>query len=70
MINKKVNVLFENKMKNGNKYFGRDEFFNPIIVESDTDLTGKIESIKILKGNQNTLFGEIVSNFNRSNYAA
>ena len=70
LINKKVNVLFENKMKNGNKYFGRDEFFNPIIVESDTDLTGKIESIKILKGNQNTLFGEIVSNFNRSNYAA
>ena len=46
------------------------EFFNPIIVESDTDLTGKIESIKVLKGNQNTLFGEIVSNFNRSNYAA
>ena len=70
LINKKVNVLFENKMKNGNKYFGRDEFFNPIIVESDTDLTGKIKSIKILKGNQNTLFGEIVSNFNRSNYAA
>ena len=70
LINKKVNVLFENKMKNGNKYFGRDEFFNPIIVESDADLTGKIKSIKILKGNQNTLFGEIDSNFNCSNYAA
>ena len=70
LINKKVNVLFENKMKNGNKYFGRDEFFNPIIVESDVDLTGKIKIIKILKGNQNTLFGEIDSNFNCSNYAA
>ena len=57
-------------MKNGNKYFGRDEFFNPIIVESDVDLTGKIKIIKILKGNQNTLFGEIDSNFNCSNYAA
>ena len=47
-------------MKNGNKYFGRDEYFNSVIVESDNDLTGKIKNVKILKGNQNTLFGEIV----------
>ena len=47
-------------MKNGNKYFGRDEYFNSVIVKSNIDLTGKIKNVKILKGNQNTLFGEIV----------
>ena len=62
LIKKTAKVLFENKMKTGNKYFGRDEYFNSVIVESDNDLTGKIKNVKILKGNQNTLFGEIVPN--------
>ena len=57
-------------MKNENKYFGRDEYFNSVIVESNKNLTGKIKNVKILKGNQNTLFGEIISNFNQTNYAA
>ena len=57
-------------MKNKNKYFGRDEYFNSVIVESNEDLTGKIKNIKILKGNQNTLFGEMSSNLNQTNYAA
>ena len=65
-----MKVLFENKMKIGNRYFGRDEHFNPVIVESNEDLTGKIKNVKILKGNQNTLFGEIASNLNQTNYAA
>ena len=47
-------------MKNGNKYFGRDEYFNSVIVKSNDNLTGKIKNVKILKVNQNTLFGEIV----------
>ena len=34
LINKIAEVLFENKMKTGNRYFGRDEYFNPVIVES------------------------------------
>ena len=70
LFNKKVKVLFENKMKNGNKYFGRDEHFNSVIVESNEKLTGKIKYVRILKGNQNTLFGEIYSNLNQNNYAA
>ena len=70
LINKTVKVLFENKMKSGNRYFGRDEYFNSVIVESDKDLTGKIKNVKILKGNQNTLYGEIISNLNQTNYAA
>ena len=57
-------------MKIGNRYFGRDEFFNSVIVESDENLSGKIKHVKILQGNQNTLFGEIVTNLNQNNYAA
>tara|TARA_E500000178_G_scaffold267247_1_gene264689 strand:- start:587 stop:1882 length:1296 start_codon:yes stop_codon:yes gene_type:complete len=70
LIKKTVNVLFENKMKSGKRYFGRDEHFNAIIVESEDDLTGKIKNVKILKGNQNTMYGEIASNLDKTNYAA
>ena len=57
-------------MKSGNRYFGRDEYFNAVIVESNEDLTGKIKNVKILKGNHNTLYGEITSNLSQTNYAA
>ena len=70
LIYKTAKVLFENKMKSGNRYFGRDEYFNSVIVESDKDLTGLIKNVKILKGNQNTLFGEVTSDTNKTNYAA
>tara|TARA_Y100000741_G_scaffold105934_1_gene79125 strand:- start:280 stop:654 length:375 start_codon:yes stop_codon:yes gene_type:complete len=70
LINKISTVLFENKTKNENKYFGRDEYFNSVIVESKINLIGKIKNIKILDINQNTLFGEVISNFNQKNYAA
>ena len=70
LINKNVSVLFENMIKGKNKYFGRDEFFNSVIIESDENLIGKIRNIKILKVNQNTLFGEINSNLNQTNFAA
>jgi tRNA A37 methylthiotransferase MiaB len=57
-------------MKSGDRYFGRDEHFNSVIVESNEDLTGQIKNVKILEGNQNTLFGEIASKLNQTNYAA
>jgi len=60
LINTSVNVLFENKVKVQNKYFGRDEYFNSVIVHSDKDLSGKIKNVKIKSCNQNTLFGEII----------
>jgi len=70
LIKKTVKVLFENKMKSGNRYFGRDEHFNSVIVDSNNDLTGMIKNVKILKGNQNTLYGELILNLDRTNYAA
>jgi len=68
-LNKYTEVLFENKMKNQSKYFGRDKFLNSVVVESKEDLTGQLLSVKINKYNHNSLFGEILSDENR-NYAA
>ncbi len=64
------NVLFENKTKEENKYFGRDEYLNSVIVKSNENLVGKIKKVKITKGNHNTLYGEIFSKSNINNYAA
>ena len=68
-LNKFTEVLFENKMKDQSKYFGRDKFLNSIVVESKKDLTGQLLKIKINNYNHNSLFGEIISNEN-INYAA
>ena len=70
LLSKTLPVLFENKTKNGNKYFGRDEHFNSVIVESNVNLTGKIKNIKITRVNQNTLFGEISSRLIKKDFAA
>ena len=70
LINNVSTVLFENKTKNENKYFGRDEYFNSVIVKSDVSLIGEIKSVKILNINRNTLFGEIISNLNQKGCAA
>ncbi len=70
LINKSSLVLFENKTKNPNEYFGRDEYFNSVIVQSNESLIGKIEVVKISKVNKNTLFGEINPNSNKKDYAA
>ena len=67
LLNYNSKVLFENKLKNSNKYFGRDEYLNSVIVESETDLTGALFSVKIKDFNHNTLFGEL---FKSNNVAA
>jgi len=61
-LDKSTEVLFENKLNNQNKYFGRDKFLNSVIVQSEKDLTGKILDIKINSFNHNSLFGEILPN--------
>ncbi len=69
LINKKLSVLFENKIKGKkNEFFGRDEHSNSVIVESHNNLVGKIEEVNIFEGNQNTLYGRIEKKFN--NFAA
>ena len=70
LINSNAKVLFENKMKNENKFFGRDEYFNSVIVNSSEDLTGKIRNVKINQCNQNTLFGEVITDTQHKEHAA
>jgi tRNA-2-methylthio-N6-dimethylallyladenosine synthase len=70
LLKKITPVLFENKTKDRKKYFGRDEYFNSVIVESDENLTGKLKNIKITRVSQNTLFGEISSKVIPKDFAA
>jgi len=70
LLSKTMTVLFENETKEKNKYFGRDEYFNSVIVESNENLINKIKKIKIIKINQNTLFGEIDMQSIQNNFAA
>ena len=52
------------------EFFGRDEFSNSVIVKSDENLEGKVKEVKIIKGNQTTLFGEVQQGIKKKEYAA
>ena len=56
---KEINVLVENKNKNQNTYFGRNEYFTSVIFDGAKNDIGKIVKVKIEKSNQNTLYGKI-----------
>ena len=56
---KEINVLVENKNKNQNTYFGRNEYFTSVIFDGAKNDIGKIVKVKIEKSNQNTLNGKI-----------
>ncbi len=59
LLNKKIEVLFENNLDEKNTYFGRDKHLNSVIVKSDHNLTGKIYDVKVQEFNRNTLFGKV-----------
>ena len=59
LIDKSIKVLVENKLKNQNKYFGRNTFLNSVIFEGEEKYIGKLIDVKIKKTNRNTLFGNI-----------
>ena len=65
LLNSVVKVLFENKMKNEkNKYFGRDEYQNPVIVYSKKNITGQEKDVVIKKFTQHTIYGELTDTDN------
>tara|TARA_B110000971_G_scaffold144875_1_gene148035 strand:+ start:469 stop:1770 length:1302 start_codon:yes stop_codon:yes gene_type:complete len=64
-LDKSTEVLFENRLDNQDKYFGRDKFLNSVIVKSEKDITGQILDIKVNAFNHNNLFGTIISNKKR-----
>ena len=57
-----VNVLVENKKTNQDKLFGRNEYMTSVIFKGNENLIGKVIPVKIKSSNQNSLFGEILTN--------
>ena len=70
LFNKVSKVLFENMVPSKDEFFGKDEFSNSVIVKSDENLEGKVKEVKIIKGNQTTLFGEVQQGIKKKEYAA
>ena len=60
---KVINVLVENKMKDGIKLFGRTEYITSVIFDGNIDCIGKIVQIEITSSNQNSLFGTLKENY-------
>ncbi len=54
-----IEVLVENKMKDQNKYFGRNKYLSSVIFEDYKHNVGKIINVKIEKSNKKTLFGKV-----------
>ena len=65
-LDKKINVLIENKMKSQNKLFGRNKYLNSVIIEGNEQYVGKLVDVYINNCNQNTLFGKIISLNNKA----
>ena len=59
LIGKSVDVLVENKIKNQQKLFGRNNYFNPVIFEGDDNYIGKVLKVEILGANQLSLSGKM-----------
>ena len=65
LLNKVVKVLFENKMINEkDKYFGRDEYQNPVMVCSKKNIIGQEKRVLVKKFSQHTIYGELINTDN------
>ena len=60
-----VNVLVENRMKDGIKLFGRTEYMTSVIFDGDLDNIGKIVQVEITSSNQNSLFGRLKESYKK-----
>ena len=63
--NTTINVLEENLTEDKNQVFGRSEYMTPVIFDGKKENIGKILSVKIVKSNRSTLFGELINNSNK-----
>ena len=59
MEKQSVEVLVENKLKNQNKFFGRNKYLSSVIFDGSEDIIGKLVEVKIENSNQNSLFGKL-----------
>jgi tRNA-2-methylthio-N6-dimethylallyladenosine synthase len=58
-----LNVLVENRMKDGIKLFGRTEYMTSVIFEGSDKCIGKVVQIEIISSNQNSMFGKLKENY-------
>jgi len=58
-----LNVLVENRMKDGIKLFGRTEYMTSVIFEGSDNCIGKVVQIEIISSNQNSMFGKLKENY-------
>lgn len=65
LVNTTVNVLVENKMKDGIKLFGRTEYMTSVIFEGGIENIGKIVQVEINNSNQNGLFGKLKKSYKK-----
>ena len=63
--NKIVNVLVENKMKDGVKLFGRTEYMTSVIFDGNLENIGKVVEVEITSSNQNSLFGKLKESYKK-----
>ena len=54
---KEIDVLVENKIDGGTKFFGRSEYMTSVIFDGNDLDMGNVIKVKINRSNQNTLFG-------------
>ena len=60
-----VNVLVENRMKDGIKLFGRTEYMTSVIFDGSQDNIGKIVQVEVISSNQNSLFGKLKESYKK-----
>ena len=59
---KEIDVLVENKIDGGTKFFGRSEYMTSVIFDGNDLDMGNVIKVKIKSSNQNTLFGKSLEN--------
>lgn len=63
-IGKYVDVLFEKVGKYCNQFIGKSPHLQSVVIESNTNIIGTIQKVKILRANYNSLFGTINNEHN------
>ena len=58
----KTKVLVENITKQGNQFFGRNEYMQPVFIEGTECTLGTIENVEITSCNRNNLWGVLSNN--------
>ena len=63
--NREIDVLVENKTDESTKFFGKSEYMTSVIFDGNDNDVGNVIKVKINKSNQNTLFGQSLSETNK-----